>query len=70
MIAKSNLSNTGDLEKEIEKLKKENKEMKQRLERLEETISMIKEELYIEDEIEDEEEGGCTGNCGSCKNKQ
>lgn len=72
MQSRFNVTNTGDLAEEIEKLKKENKEMKQRLEMLEETISMIKEDLYIdmEEELEDEEDSGCTGNCKSCKNKE
>lgn len=61
-----------ELKKEIAILKKENKEIKTRLDELEKTISIIKEDLYIEYEVEDEIEtgecGSCNGECGSCKN--
>ena len=61
-----------ELKKDIEALKEENKELKQRLDMVEETLAIIKEDLYVELECDEEFEGcgGCHGDCDSCKSEE
>ena len=62
------------LEREVNKMSEKEllekiEKLEKRVEELEKDMATVKEDMYIftEDEIDDEENNGCTGCCSSCE---